>query len=333
MLLETLTLLADTSLGFFHQTFSSQDVITILLLVLLEGVLSIDNALVLGLLAKRVPKPLQKRALTYGLVGAFAFRILSIATASYLLKWRIVKLLGGLYLVYIAVKHLFFETKDDADETVTIDEAGELELRVAETGAELTPAQEVEEIQERVPFPVPEEVLSPLPDAAPSVASATPAAAPPVVAGRSFWMAVLVIELTDIAFAVDSILAAIALVGPPPAGHPAGITHPKLWVIVAGGMLGVLLMRVAATMFIKLLERFPRFEMSAYLLVIVIGVKLLADWGFNSEANPHVVDFHSYRTPEFWIFWVSMMVCLVIGFLPKRVSAGDSPKSPKPPVT
>ncbi|MFY8059604.1 MAG: TerC family protein, partial [Planctomycetaceae bacterium] len=100
---------SDVSLGFWYQTFNSHDLVVIALLVLLEGMLSIDNALVLGLLAKRVPKPLQKRALTYGLVGAFVFRILAVATASYLLKWRIVKLFGGGYLVYIAVKHLFFE--------------------------------------------------------------------------------------------------------------------------------------------------------------------------------------------------------------------------------
>ena len=33
-----------------------------------------------------------------------------IATASFLLKWGFVKLLGGAYLVYVAVKHFFFET-------------------------------------------------------------------------------------------------------------------------------------------------------------------------------------------------------------------------------
>src|SRR5205085_3090670 len=43
------------------------------------------------------------------------------------------------------------------------------------------------------------------------------------------------------------------------------------------------LMRVAASMFIRMLEKFPRFETSAYLLVIVIGLKLLADWGVNSD--------------------------------------------------
>ena len=295
-----LTFAADLDLGFWGQTYNNKDLVVILLLVLLEGVLSIDNALVLGLLAKRVPKPLQKRALTYGLIGAFVFRILAIATASFLLKWRIVKLIGGGYLIYIAVKHLFFESKEDAEEVVTLDKDGEPELRIAETGLPLTPEQEMTEIKERVPVPIPEQEIR---------------------AGRSFWMAVAVIELTDIAFAVDSILAAIALVGSPPADHPVGATHPKLWVVVAGGMLGVMLMRVAAAMFIRLLEKFPRFEVSAYLLVIVIGLKLLVDWGFNSEAHPHAIDFHSYRTPEFWIFWISMLLCLGFGFMPKK--SGD----------
>ena len=295
--------LADDSAMFWGQTFSQHDLIVILLLVLLEGLLSIDNALVLGLLAKRVPKHLQGRALTYGLVGAFVFRIIAVATASYLLKWRIVKLIGGGYLVYIAVKHLFFESKEEGGGQRKIDVEGSPELRDATTGEELTVDQQMLEINERIPMPVPEQQLR---------------------AGRSFWMTVVVIELTDIAFAVDSILAAIALVGPPPADHPANAFHPKLLVVVCGGLLGIMLMRVAAAMFIRLLEKFPRFELSAYLLVIVIGLKLLADWGFNSEANPHVIDFHSYSRPEFWIFWMSMLVALGIGFLPPRKASSGT---------
>ena len=291
--------LADDTAMFWGQTYGNHDLIVILLLVLLEGLLSIDNALVLGLLAKRVPKHLQGRALTYGLVGAFVFRLLAVATASYLLKWRIVKLIGGGYLIYIAVKHLFFESQEEAAETLGTDQEGHLELRDAATGNPLTDDQEMQEIKERVPVPVPEEQLR---------------------AGRSFWMTVVVIELTDIAFAVDSILAAIALVGAPPADHPENALHPKLWVVVAGGILGIMLMRVAAAMFIKLLEKFPRFELAAYLLVIVIGLKLLADWGFNSEEHPHVVDFHTYRRPEFWVFWMSMLAALAVGFLPARKS-------------
>jgi YkoY family integral membrane protein len=298
-----LFLLADDTAMFWGQTYNNHDLIVILLLVVLEGLLSIDNALVLGLLAKRVPKHLQGRALTYGLVGAFVFRFLAVATASYLLKWHIVKLIGGGYLIYIAVKHLFFEAQEESKETLSTDKEGHLELRDSTTGNPLTADQEILEIKERVPVPIPEQQLR---------------------AGRSFWMTVVVIELTDIAFAVDSILAAIALVGAPPADHPTNAFHPKLWVVVTGGLLGIMLMRVAAVMFIRLLEKFPRFELSAYLLVIVIGLKLLADWGFNSKDHPHVVNFHSYMCPEFWVFWLSMLAALAVGFLPPRKSKAET---------
>ncbi len=287
---------ADTQIQLWGQSFGSQDLLLVLLLVFFEGVLSIDNAIVLGLLAKRLPKSQQKRALTYGLIGAFVFRTLAILTASFLLEWRIVKLLGGGYLLYIAVKHLFFESKESSSDEVTISSDGHLELRDALTGAELSASRQILEIKERLPAPIPFEAIR---------------------LGKHFWMTVLVIELTDIAFAVDSILAAIALVGSPPPDHPAAAVHPKLWVIVAGGIIGIVLMRVAAVMFIRLLERFPRFEASAYLLIIVIALKLLADWGFNSKTHPHVLDFHHISRPEFWLFWTSMLACLAIGFLPK----------------
>jgi predicted tellurium resistance membrane protein TerC len=74
-------------------------------------------------------------------------------------------------------------------------------------------------------------------------------------------------------------------------------------------------------MFIKLLERFPRFEVSAYLLVLVIGGKLLVDWGFNSAAHPHAVNFHDAGSAAFWVFWALMAVCTAIGFLPQKKTA------------
>ena len=95
----------------FSQTFSPQDLAVVALLVLLEGVLSIDNALVLGLLAKRLPKHQQRKALTYGLGGAFIFRFIAIGTAAYLLRWRFVKLLGGSYLLWVALKHFVVERR------------------------------------------------------------------------------------------------------------------------------------------------------------------------------------------------------------------------------
>src|SRR5690349_16706613 len=112
------------SLELFGQTLDWGDLGIIGLLVLLEGALSIDNALVLGLLAKRLPKEQQRKALTYGLVGAFVFRFIAVFMASLLLEWRVVKLLGGGYLVYIAIKHLFFEAHED-DGEVHVSATGE----------------------------------------------------------------------------------------------------------------------------------------------------------------------------------------------------------------
>ncbi len=242
----------------FGQTYSPTDLGVIALLVFFEGLLSIDNALVLALLARRLPKELRSKALTYGLGGAFVFRFIMIASAAFLLQWRIVKLVGGGYLLWISLQHFFFKKAE-------------------------TPEEEAEEIGK---------------------------------GARGFWGTVAVIEVTDVAFAVDSILAAIALVGSAPAGH-VGL-HPKLWVVVTGGMIGVMLMRVAAAMFIRLLERFPRFETSAYLLVLTIGVKLLVDWAVNSAQQPDRADFHNPASPLFWTFWSVMVICIGIGFVPKR---------------
>ena len=242
----------------FGQTYSPQDLGVIALLVLLEGLLSIDNALVLALLARRLPKELRAKALTYGLVGAFVFRFIMIGLAQYLLHWRMVKLIGGGYLLWISVQHFFFTR----------------------------------------------------PEPQPSLDEADDAATP------KFWPTVALIEVTDIAFAVDSILAAIALVGSAPAGHVG--PHPKLWVVITGGMIGVMLIRVAAAGFIRLLERFPRLETTAYLLIMVIGLKLLLDWGFNSAQQPDRADFHHPASPLFWAFWSLMALCIAIGFLPAK---------------
>lgn len=297
----------------FGQEFVWGDLGIVALLILLEGVLSIDNALVLGLLAKRLPKKLQPKALTYGLVGAFAFRVSAISVAAFLLQWRVVKLLGGAYLAYVAVKHLWFERGEDVGD-VSVGPGGEPTLVHEVTGDPLTESQEVVEIEERVPLPNATELLD---------GTATD--------GRAkFWPTVFVIEMTDIAFAVDSILAAIALVGPAPAGHPTDAVHPKLWVIITGGMLGVILMRYAAVIFIRLLERFPRFEVTAYWLVFLIGWKLLIDWGFNSAAEPHRVDFHDFHGAPFWIFWIALALTFCSGFLPKKEQALAPNSSNKP---
>lgn len=213
------------------------DLVSVAFLVFLEGVLSIDNALVLALIVNPLPQHLHKRALYYGLLGAVVFRVFAISIATFLMKWTWVKFVGGAYLLYLAIRYWWVGEDHDGDKR-----------------------------REH----------------------------------HNFWMTVLIVELTDIAFAADSILTAVALTR-------------KLWVVITGGVIGLIMMRFAATMFIKLLEKYPRFEPTAYILVFVIGAKLIID-----GCHFSVVDFHSPRNPAFWIFWVSMALSFCYGFTKKQ---------------
>lgn len=90
------------------------DVATISTLAILESILSVDNALVLAILVRTLPKHQQKKALMYGIVGAFIFRFTALLFATYLMRLMVFKLIGGAYLIYLAMKHMFFFYKEDA---------------------------------------------------------------------------------------------------------------------------------------------------------------------------------------------------------------------------
>ena len=279
----------------FGQEFATQDLVIVLILVVLEGVLSVDNALVLGMLARRLPKHQQSRALTWGLMGAFVFRLLAIAFVGQLLQWHWAKLLGGLYLLYVALKYFLVEAREPKSAEAIVELAdGTAGLVDARTGKSLSSAEVETEIAARTIAPVPD-------------ANETQINDPSGKKYPNFWLTIGSIELTDIAFAVDSIFAAMAFIPPMPQGQS------KLWVVFVGGFLGVILMRYAAVVFIKLLENFPRFEVAAYLLVSVIAGKLLAEYFFEK------LNFH-HITPEFFVFWTLMIVSFTIGFLPKKAS-------------
>ena len=59
--------------------------VVLLLLVVLEGLLSADNALVLAVMVKHLPEQAQKKALFYGLVGAFVLRFAALFLISFFL--------------------------------------------------------------------------------------------------------------------------------------------------------------------------------------------------------------------------------------------------------
>lgn len=91
----------------FGYVFEPTDVAVFLTLVLLEGVLSFDNAAVLAAMVRKLPVEQRKKALLYGLVGAYVFRTLAILGVAFIIRNPWLKVVGGVYLLYLAVNHLF----------------------------------------------------------------------------------------------------------------------------------------------------------------------------------------------------------------------------------
>ena len=89
-------------------------------IMILEIVLSIDNAAVLAAMVKELPKDQQKKALTYGIAGAYLFRGLALLFASVLIKLVWLKVAGGLYLMYLAYNALSTNVEQGGESKMTI---------------------------------------------------------------------------------------------------------------------------------------------------------------------------------------------------------------------
>ncbi|WP_066174126.1 TerC family protein [Bacillus marinisedimentorum] len=195
----------------------------LLVLIALEGLLAADNALVLAIMVKHLPEEKRKKALFYGLAGAFVFRFASLFVISFLVDVWQVQAIGALYLLFISINHIVRKTIKKQSEGV----------------------DNLKKTKEKKP--------------------------------SGFWVTVIKVELADIAFAVDSILAAVALaVALPASGLPAigGLDGGKFLVIFAGGLIGLIIMRFAANFFVTLLHRRPGLEIAAFMIVGWVGVKL-----------------------------------------------------------
>lgn len=223
------------------------DLVTIGLLILIEGLLSADNALVLAILVLGLPRDQQQRALRYGIIGAFAFRALAVALAAYLIRVAWVKLGGAAYLLYLAVKHFAQGERDERHRT------------------------------------------------------------PPAKPGfglSAFWATVVRVELVDIAFSIDSILVAVAL-------------SDKLWVIVTGGILGIITMRLVAGRFIALIRRYPAIVDGAFVIIGWIGIKLLLEYA-------HQIGWVGFELPK-WLSLGLIVVIFAVSFLLARMQARRTP--------
>jgi len=193
------------------------DFVNIGLLVILEGLLSADNALVLAMMILGLPRQDQKKALRYGLVGAFAFRTICTLLATSLIKVGFVQLLGGLYLLYLCYQH-FFQGGDGDQRT------------------KIKPAQAW-------------------------------------LGMSALWGTVVKVELVNLAFSVDSILVAVAM-------------SKKTWVVLTGGLLGIVAIRVVIGQLLSLVRRYPAIVDGAFIIIAWVGLKLLLEY-LHSEGWIH----------------------------------------------
>lgn len=99
---------ASVAVFVFGYEITPLDAPLFLTLILLEGVLSFDNAAVLAAMVRKLPVHQRRKALLYGLAGAYVFRTIAILGVSFIIANPWLKLIGASYLIYLAVNHLFF---------------------------------------------------------------------------------------------------------------------------------------------------------------------------------------------------------------------------------
>ncbi|AKP67970.1 TerC family protein [Companilactobacillus ginsenosidimutans] len=192
---------------------SGSDWMIILSLVVMECILSVDNAVVLAAQTQTLPDKVQReKSLFYGLIGAYIFRFIVIGLGVYLINFWLIKALGAVYLFYLAVKFFFFDKKKDSKVEV--------------------PKEKPEPKGWRKHIKI-----------------------------SAFWQVVISIELMDIVFSIDSVLASLAI-----SENPV--------IVLIGGMIGILAMRGIAEVIMGFMNKIPELQDMAYFLILFIAIKL-----------------------------------------------------------
>jgi predicted tellurium resistance membrane protein TerC len=90
------------------------------------------------------------------------------------------------------------------------------------------------------------------------------------MAQRGFFGTIAAIEIMDLSLSVDNVVAAVAM-------------SPKLWVVCTGVFIGILALRFVAGACIRLIEKFPILEHTAFVLVGYVGFILV----YELLSDPH----------------------------------------------
>ena len=196
----------------------------ILSLILIEGLLSVDNALAIAAMANHLPEHQKRKALRWGIIGAYVFRGIALAGAAYIIANPWLKIIGAAYLVYLMCAHF-----------TAVGHAGDKD--------KLDPSR---------------------------------------VSARGFWATVASIELMDLSLSVDNVVAAVAM-------------SPKIWVVCLGVFIGILALRFVAGACLKLLEKHPVLEHTAFLLIGYVGAILVVEIVSQQYGQPiHINAFQKF---------------------------------------
>lgn len=229
----------------------------LVVLIVLEGLLAADNAVVMAVMVKHLPKIQQKKALLYGLFGAFVFRFAALFMITFLVNVWQIQALGAAYLLFISIKSI-------------------MEKKKGHDSVEVKKGKR-----------------------------------------NGFWMTVLKVELADIAFALDSMLAAVALaVTLPELGdfHIGGINGGQFSVMLLGGIIGLIIMRFAARQFVVLLDKYPSLETAAFLIVGWVGIKLVVLTLAHEKLQ--IIDT-AFPHSTLWkiTFWAVLVGIIILGYV------------------
>lgn len=175
----------------------------VLALIVIEGLLSVDNALAIAAMASHLEEKQRKKAMNIGYIGAYGFRIVALLTASLIMGNHWLMLLGSLYLVWLMCSHFADQEDDDAGE--------------------------------------------------PGAKKAIP---------QSFAKTIAMIAFLDLSLSFDNVVAAVAF------------ARDSKVLVYVGVTLGIITLRLVAGYCIKLLERQPWLEHTAFLLVGFVGLLL-----------------------------------------------------------
>ena len=92
-----------------------------------------------------------------------------------------------------------------------------------------------------------------------------------------FWATVALVELMDMAFSIDNVYAAVAF-------------SPNIILVFIGVFIGILAMRFVANSFVRLMEKYPFLETCAFIVIAVLGLKLVSSlFGHYYPCSPFTI--------------------------------------------